>query len=78
METGEKYSKRYVKREPFDWGQFAIKHTKPQESLFKSLTYSGALAREAQAAPGGGGGGSGAPWVRKCGKLPIQENLAVT
>ena len=30
---------------------------------------SGALAREAR---------SGAPWVRKCGKLPIQENLVIT
>ena len=31
--------------------------------------FSGALAREAR---------SGAPWVRKCGKLPIQENLVIT
>ena len=30
--------------------------------------YSGALAREAR---------SGAPWVTKCGKLPIRENLTV-
>ena len=30
---------------------------------------SGALAHEAR---------SGAPWVRKCGKLPIQENLVIT
>ena len=30
---------------------------------------SGALAREAR---------SGAPWVRKCGKLPIQDNLLIT
>ena len=31
--------------------------------------FSGPLAREAR---------SGAPWVRKCGKLPIQENLVTT
>ena len=30
---------------------------------------SGALAREAR---------SGATWVRKCGKLPIQKNLVIT
>ena len=30
---------------------------------------SGALAREAR---------SGAPWVKKCGKLPIRENLVIT
>ena len=30
---------------------------------------SGALAREAR---------SGAPWVTKCGKLPIRENLVIT
>ena len=35
--------------------------------LYRS--YSGALAHEAR---------SGAPWVRKCGKLPIQENLVIT
>ena len=33
------------------------------------LIYSGALAREAR---------SGAPWVTKCGKLPIRENLVIT
>ena len=33
------------------------------------LIYSGALAREAR---------SGAPWVKKCGKLPILENLVIT
>ena len=33
------------------------------------IYYSGALAREAR---------SGTPWVRKCGKLPIQENLVIT
>ena len=42
-------------------------------SLFlyqKSFIYnSGALAREER---------SGAPWVKKCGKLPIRENLAIT
>ena len=32
--------------------------------------YSGALAGE--------GARSGAPWVRKCGKLPIRENLVIT
>ena len=31
--------------------------------------FSGALAREAR---------SGAPWVTKCGKLPIRENLVIT
>ena len=31
--------------------------------------FSGALAREAR---------SGAPWVKKCGKLPIRENLVIT
>ena len=31
--------------------------------------YSGALAREAR---------SGAPWVKKRGKLPIRENLVIT
>ena len=31
--------------------------------------YSGALVREAR---------SGAPWVRKCGNLPIWENLVIT
>ena len=31
--------------------------------------HSGALAREAR---------SGAPWVTKCGKLPIRENLVIT
>ena len=30
---------------------------------------SGALVREAR---------SGAPWVKKCGKLPIRENLVIT
>ena len=34
-----------------------------------SGVYSGALAREAR---------SGAPWVTKCGKLPIRENLVIT
>ena len=38
-------------------------------SMQHSNHYSGALAREAR---------SGAPWVRKCGKLPIQENLVIT
>ena len=35
----------------------------------KSNVYSGALAHEAR---------SGAPWVTKCGKLPILENLVIT
>ena len=35
----------------------------------KVIIISGAPAREAR---------SGAPWVRKCGKLPIQENLLIT
>ena len=35
----------------------------------KRLGFSGALAREAR---------SGAPWVTKCGKLPIRENLVIT
>ena len=35
-------------------------------SLF---SFSGALARKAR---------SGAPWVRKCGKLPIHQNLVIT
>ena len=30
---------------------------------------SGALSREAR---------SGAPWIKKCGKLPIRENLVIT
>ena len=33
------------------------------------INYSGALARAAR---------SGAPWVKKCGKLPIRENLVIT
>ena len=33
------------------------------------IIISGALAREAR---------SGAPWVTKCGKLPIRENLVIT
>ena len=33
------------------------------------VLFSGALAREAR---------SGAPWVKKCGKLPIRENLVIT
>ena len=36
--------------------------------IFESI--SGALARE--------GARSGASWVRKCGKLPIRENLVIT
>ena len=39
-------------------------------SFYKpSSINSGALAREAR---------SGAPWVKKCGKLPIRENLVIT
>ena len=33
------------------------------------IHHCGALAREAR---------SGAPWVIKCGKLPIRENLVIT
>ena len=39
-----------------------------RERFAKELV-SGALAREAR---------SGAPWVKKCGKLPIRENLVIT
>ena len=39
------------------------------KGVWETLHYSGALEREAR---------SGAPWVRKCGKLPIQENLVIT
>ena len=35
----------------------------------RKIVNSGALAREAR---------SGAPWVKKCGKLPIRENLVIT
>ena len=38
-------------------------------SFLVLVHYSGALAREAR---------SGAPWVKKCGKLPIRENLVIT
>ena len=38
-------------------------------NVLLSWFYSGALAREAR---------SGAPWVTKCGKLPIRENLVIT
>ena len=34
-----------------------------------NVLFSGALAREAR---------SEAPWVKKCGKLPIRENLVIT
>ena len=38
-------------------------------NLCPNMDNSGALAREAR---------SGAPWVKKCGKLPIRENLVIT
>ena len=38
-------------------------------SYTRFLYINGALAREAR---------SGAPWVKKCGKLPIRENLVIT
>ena len=41
----------------------------PNGGITKHCIYSGALAREAR---------SGAPWVTKCGKLPIRENLVIT
>ena len=38
-------------------------------NVMSSMNFSGALAREAR---------SRAPWVKKCGKLPIRENLVIT
>ena len=44
-------------------------NTKLKHRLSPSSSNSGALSREAR---------SGAPWVTKCGKLPIRENLVIT
>ena len=44
-------------------------YTERGAAVVSTIASSGALAREAR---------SGAPWVKKCGKLPIREKLVIT
>ena len=57
-----------AKKKPVTSGKLALMEGKILNLMFLDI-YSGALAREAR---------SGAPWVTKCGKLPIRENLVIT